>query len=273
MRMMKTHPPSISPNDDGFTLIELLVVIAIIAILAAMLLPALSKAKAKAQMAYDLNNNRQIMLAANMYCGDNEDYLPQPGWLTSVTNWAAGANIPLGPSANQAAYQNLLPQQLQYFRRGQLFSYLRNEKTMRCPADNQLNQQFFQRGQYLTSYNWNGAVIGYPGQGAAIPRTFKLSQFKANAILQWETDEKSPAYFNDFSNYPDEGLSARHGKGAVVGTFGGSSERISVADFTKWAGGAVKPGQRGGQRWAFAQPPIQFPPQNPLWCSPNPPGH
>ena len=259
-------------RSPAFTLIELLVVIAIIAILAAMLLPALSNAKARAHMAYDLNNNRQIMLAANMYAGDFDDHLPQPGWLATQTNWAAGANIPLGPSANQAAYDLLLPQQLEYFKHGQLYSYLKSEKTLRCPADSRLNLQFFQRGQYLTSYNWNGAVVGYPGQGAPIPRTFKLAQFKADAILQWETDENSPAYFNDFANYPDEGISARH-KGAVVGMFGGSSQRLSVKEFTTMAGGVVPPGQRGGSRWQFAQPALQFPAQNRLWCSPSSPGH
>jgi len=79
----------------GFTLIELLVVIAIIGILAALLLPALSKAKSRALGAQCLNNMKQLQLAAIMYGNDNHDYLP-----ANVTVRNGGDNLSGNPSSD-----------------------------------------------------------------------------------------------------------------------------------------------------------------------------
>jgi prepilin-type N-terminal cleavage/methylation domain-containing protein/prepilin-type processing-associated H-X9-DG protein len=97
---VKASAKPIRSRPAAFTLIELLVVIAIIAILAAMLLPALSKAKQKAQGAQCMSNNKQLLLAWTMYAGDNADWLAinddkskvfqgTPSWVGNWMDWTA----------------------------------------------------------------------------------------------------------------------------------------------------------------------------------------
>lgn len=87
MKRIKAPTPVVQPCSNAFTLIELLVVIAIIAILAAMLLPALAGAKVKAQQVQCLNQVKQLTLAEIMFCNDNNRALPDAAPDGSTGSW------------------------------------------------------------------------------------------------------------------------------------------------------------------------------------------
>jgi prepilin-type N-terminal cleavage/methylation domain-containing protein/prepilin-type processing-associated H-X9-DG protein len=137
------------PASVGFTLIELLVVIAIIAILAALLLPALAKAKAQAQGIKCMSNEKQLTLAWNMYAGDNRDLMvqnigdqrpdylnaglmvPQTGTFNDY-NWCPG-DVDGSASPGVAGTYDETNVNLPTF--GALGNYMKGAGSFKCPAD------------------------------------------------------------------------------------------------------------------------------------------
>lgn len=276
---MKTHWPISARRLHSFTLIELLVVIAIISILAAMLLPALSRAKDRALLTQDLNNIRQIMLSAHLFASDNDDYLPYPSWgfPPERDNWAHDTKIMDGTGRDDAL---IISNQFESFKRGQLGPYIQNIKSLTCPKDASeratgKGRLDFQRRQIkITSYIWNGAIIAYMTQPTAIKTSkFKLSTLRQTGILLWEGPESESGFlFNDVSNTPHEGVSQRHGgirrpkdqtenvSGiAPVGTLSGSAYAVKMS---KW----FSPDLAGKNVWP-ASPNPKGP--NDAWYNPD----
>jgi prepilin-type N-terminal cleavage/methylation domain-containing protein len=215
----------------GFTLVELLVVIGIIALLIAILMPALGRAREQANRVKCMSNHKQLMTAFIMYTSDNKLWVPfvnsdqvesngvykGPGWLYL---WTGSPDVGRSKESDVEA--------------GAFWTYLRRHDVFRCPMDQSPYTQGVVRE--LTSYLINGELNNRSSDATKF-RMYKITAFRPNDIVFWEVDDtKGSGYWNDGCNNYDQGLTARHGKskgssGGIVSCIDSHVEWMPVPEF------------------------------------------
>ncbi len=218
-------------NRKGFTLIELLVVIAIIAVLMAILLPALNRVKEQGKRVVCMSNLKQLTMAWILYADDNDDVLVNGaiGYSNATTNWGQHAGEVAWVDALRTGWQNIEEQE-DAIRAGALWPYVKDIKMYKCPTGRKEEAL-----TYAIMFSMNS--VNHPPtqgvRGAHIKKRTEITNpappFRLVFIDEgWMTPDAFAVHYDTEAWWDDPPV--RHGDGTTLSCADGHSEHW------KWKG-------------------------------------
>lgn len=251
--MTRDPKPTEHLREFAFTRTDLIALLGVLSVITLLAIPAMAASVSGSHRITCLSNLKRLGQAFLLYAADNQGYAPHPTWggnLTGPNGWAYATRndgrypeAPQNPRSQMGRIFSVAREaQLPFLKMGQIWPYVLDEDAYLCPGDFAgwdslpTRRMWIARPWKLSSFNANGATIGYGSHPGREGSTVRLSWFRPDDALLWEQSATDGFFFNDAGTFGGESMTTLHDGGGHVAAADGRVDWLDGKDYRKLAG-------------------------------------